>query len=284
MVRGLARARTVLATAALAAAAALLLSTATLSAQAAGGRVRIMHASPDTPAVDIFVNGAKAVTALTFPNNTGYVALPAGTHNVKVFVSPADGTSTPALEANLTVAAGKDYTVLAVGRVGDGSLALLPLEDNNGTPASGKAHVRLVHASPDAPAVDVAVAGTNTLVFRNVAFKGVGTYTPVDAGRYDLEVRAAGTATVAKAVNGLALKDRAVYTVVAVGLLGDASLQVLPLLDADTPASPAAPGTGTGLANDGASGITMLPLLALALAIAGTAALAVPAIRRARNR
>ncbi len=105
---------------------AILAALATFSlagAQSAGGRVRVMHASPDTPAVDIFVDGAKAVTALAFPNNTGYVPLPAGAHNVKVFVSPSDGTGTPALEANLTVAAGKDYTVLAVGEVTKSTLA-----------------------------------------------------------------------------------------------------------------------------------------------------------------
>lgn len=281
MARGLAF-RHVLATVALAAIAALLLAQASASAQSPTGRVRVMHASPDTPAVDIFVDGAKAVTALAFPKDTGYVALPAGTHNVKVFVSPSDGTGTPALEANLNVAAGKDYTVLAVGRVGDGSLALLPLEDNNATPAAGKAHVRLIHASPDAPAVDVAVAGTSTLVFSNVAFKGVGTYTPVDAATYNLDVRAAGTTTVAKSVTGLALKERAVYTVVAVGLLGDGSLQVIPLLDADAPATaPAAPHTGTGLSG-GSTGIALLPLVAVGLAVAGAAALAVPAVRRAR--
>ncbi len=184
---------------------AILAALATFSlagAQSAGGRVRVMHASPDTPAVDIFVDGAKAVTALAFPNNTGYVPLPAGAHNVKVFVSPSDGTGTPALEANLTVAAGKDYTVLAVGEVTKSTLALLPLEDNNGAPAAGNAHVRLIHASPDAPAVDVLVGGTSTKVFSNVAFKGTGTYTPVPAGTYNLDVAAAGTSTVAKSITG----------------------------------------------------------------------------------
>jgi hypothetical protein len=289
MARGFAL-RPVLATVALAALAALLLSTASLSAQSATGRVRVMHASPDTPAVDIFVDGAKAVTALAFPSDTGYVPLPAGTHNVKVFVSPSDGTGDPALETDLNVAAGTDYTVLAVGLVGDGSLALLPLQDNNATPANGKAHVRLIHASPDAPAVDVAVAGTNTLVFENVAFKATGDYTPVDAGTYNLEVRAAGTTTVALAVNGLPLKDRAVYSVVAVGLLEDGSLAAIPLLDADTPATggqgpaPAAPHTGTGLALDGGSSFAMLPLIAVALAVLGIAAFAVPSFARARNR
>ena len=75
---------------ALAAIAALVLTTSTLSAQAGAGRVRVMHTSPDTPPVDIFVDGAKAVTGLAFPANTGYVSLPAGTHNVKVGIISVD--------------------------------------------------------------------------------------------------------------------------------------------------------------------------------------------------
>ena len=68
----------------LAALVALLASTSAINAQSANsGRVRVMHASPDTPPVDILVDGQKAVTALAFPKDTGYVTLPAGAHNVK---------------------------------------------------------------------------------------------------------------------------------------------------------------------------------------------------------
>jgi hypothetical protein len=238
------------------------------TAQSSQGRVRVMHASPDAPAVDIFVDGAKAVTALAFPDNTGYVSLPAGPHNVKVFVSPSDGTGTPVLEANLNIAANTDYTVLAVGRVGDNSLALLPLQDNNAAPAAGNAHVRLIHASPDAPAVDVLVAGTTTKVFSNVAFKATGDYTPVPAGTYNLQVNAAGTDTKALDIPGVQLQARTVYTVVAVGLLGDQSLKVVPLVDAQP--QPAPPAAGTGLTADGQS--TTLPILALLAAAALIAA------------
>lgn len=274
--------RHVLLTVALAALVSLLASTSALSAQAADtGRVRIMHASPDTPPVDIFVDGQKAVTALAFPKDTGYVTLPAGPHNVKVFVSPSDGAGTPALEADLTITKGKDYTVLAVGEVGKATLGLLPLEDNNATPANGKAHVRLIHASPDAPAVDVGVAGTSVKVFSNVAYKGVGAYTPVDAGSYNLEVRPAGATTVALAIPGLGLKDRTVYTVVAVGLLANNSLAVIPLVDANAPA-PTAPHTGTGLSST-SSNIAFLPFVAVALAILGIGAFATPALARSRR-
>jgi hypothetical protein len=241
-----------------------------------------MHASPDAPAVDIFIDGQKAVTSLSFPANTGYVSLPAGPHDVAVFASPSDGTGTPVLKATLQVAAGKDYTVLAVGRLAESTLSLLPLEDNNGAPAAGNAHVRLIHASPDAPAVDVVVAGTNTKVFSNVAFKGVGAYTPVPAGTYNLDVKVASNGQTVKSITGLALSDRTVYTVVATGPAS--ALQVLPLEDTEpsTPA-PGAPSTGNGLSTDeGISGGTLMlgaALLALAVAAAaGTAAV------RARSR
>ena len=247
-------------------------------AQGATGRVRVMHASPDTPAVDIFVDGQKAVTALAFPNNTPYVTLPAGGHNVKVFVSPSDGTGAPALEATLNVEAGKDYTVLAVGEVSKSTLALLPLEDNNATPAAGKAHVRLIHASPDAPPVNVAVSGTDINVFTGVAFKNIGNYTPVDAGTYSLDVKVNASGATVLTVPNLQLQARTVYTAVAVGLAGNGTLKVIPLVDAQapaSPASPAAPSTGNGLGESGNSNVSMLLLAGAALvAVSGGVAFA----------
>jgi len=265
--------------------AALAFSVAPGNAQAGDtGRVRVMHASPDTPPVDIFVDGAKAVTALAFPKDTGYVSLSAGKHNVKVFVSPSTGTGTPALEANLDIVKGKDYTVLAIGEVGKSTLALLPLEDNNGTPAAGKAHIRLIHASPDAPAVDVVVAGTTVKVFSNIAYKGVGTYTPVDAATYNLDVKVASSGATAKSVTGLELKARTVYTAVAVGLAGNNTLQVIPLLDAAAPGpAPVVPGTGNTLAPLGGGGFGLMAAALGVLAVSAGLWAAMGMSRRARQ-
>lgn len=241
-----------LAVALIAALAAAFVSLAPRGAAAADtGRVRVMHASPDAPAVDIFVDGAKAVTALAFPSNTPYVTLPAGGHTVEVFVSPSDGTGDPVLEAILDVQTGKDYTVLAVGTLAGGTLGLEVFEDNNATPAAGNAHIRLIHASPDAPAVKVAVAGTDTYVFQGVAFRAFGPYTPVPAGTYDLDVQINSTGDSVLAINGLSLSAQTVYTAVAVGLAGNGSLQVIPLVDAPAPAAPGAPATGDSLVTTG---------------------------------
>lgn len=206
------------------------------------------------------------------------MTLPAGSHEVKVFVSPFTAQAQPVLTATLTVEAGKDYTVLAVGKVADSTLSLLPLTDNNSLPADGKAHIRLIHASPDAPAVNVALAGTKTNVFSNVAFKGVGTYTPVATGTYNLDVNVASSGQTVKTVSGLKLDNKGVYTAVAVGLAGNGTLQVIPLVDVAPVAAPQAPATGSGSAvSEEQFGWSMLALVLLG--VSGTAAVATGAVR-----
>jgi hypothetical protein len=189
-------------------------------------RVRAVHASPDAPAVDILVNDNAAFTNAPFKGITQYASLDVGTYNVKVV--PTGATDPVVIEADLELEA-KDYTVVAVGKLE--SIEPLVLVDNNSDPAEGKAHVRFVHASPDAPAVDIAVKD-GPVLFSNVAFKGVGDYLPVDAGTYDLEVRVAGTEDVALEVPGVELQNGVVYTVFAMGLAGgEPALTAVPSAD-----------------------------------------------------
>ena len=193
----------------------LALATSAL-AQSDMARVRVVHASPDAPAVDVWVDGSVAFSNAPFKGITDYASLAPATYNVQV--TPTGATEPVVIEADLALDANTDYTVVAVGLLAD--IEPLVLVDNNSTPAAGKAHVRFVHASPDAPAVDIAVANGGPVLFSNVPFKGVGDYLPVDAGTYDLEVRVAGTETVALEVPGVALADSTVYTIFAMGLAG----------------------------------------------------------------
>lgn len=195
-------------------------------------RVRVVHASPDAPAVDVWVNGSVAFSNAPFNGITDYAALEEGAYNVQVV--PTGATEPVVIDADLDLAGSTDYTVVAVGLLAD--IEPLVLIDNNSAPAAGKAHVRFVHASPDAPAVDIAVTG-GPVLFSDIPFKGVGDYLPVDAGTYDLEARLAGTDTVALSVPGVALEEGIVYTIFAMGLAGgEPALQAVPSLDASAPA------------------------------------------------
>ncbi len=203
-------------------------------------RVRVVHASPDAPAVDVYADGAKVLTNVPYKGSSDYLSVPSGAHNFKVFATGANPASdTPVINADATLNVGKDYTVAAIGLVAD--IKPLVLVDDNTAPAAGKAHVSVVHASPDAPAVDIAVKGGAVLV-PNLAFGQDAGPLPVDAGTYDLEVRAAGTTTVALPIDGVALTAGKIYTVFAVGLLnGTPELEALPIVNDPAPAPAAAP-------------------------------------------
>ncbi len=178
--------------------------------------VLVVHASPDAPSVDLLVDSVKVNTAaLTFPSNTGYLKVNSGTRNIKVNVT---GTTTTVINANLALTKDKSYSIFAVDSVAN--ITPLVIEDDLTTPQSGKAHVRFIHLSPDAPAVDIAVASTGAVVFGNKAFKEYTAFTPLDAGTYNLDVRVAGTSTVALVLPSITLEAGKIYTVFAKGFLG----------------------------------------------------------------
>jgi len=183
-----------------------------------GARVKVLHASPDAPAVDVWVNGSVVFSNLAFEESSEFAEVPAGTYTVAV--SPA-GMSEPIVigPVDLELAAETDYLVVATDMLS--MITPVILTADGSTPAEGNAWVRFLHASPDAPAVDIAVADGGPVLFPNVSFQSFTEYSPVPAGTYDLEARIAGTMDVALSLPGIAVADGGVYTAVATGLVAD---------------------------------------------------------------
>ncbi len=192
-------------------------------------RVRVLHASPDAPAVDIFVDGSSAITGLSFGSVSDYAELPAGSHNVKVFPAGMGGGGQAVIDADITIDANQDYTVGAVGRLS--SIRAIIMPDSAMAPGGNRANVRVLHASPDAPSVDVGVMGGPTL-FSGVSFTEATPFMAVDAGTVDLEVRPSGSTQPVLSIPGVDLQAGNNYTFVALGLLqGTPSLMVMPIVD-----------------------------------------------------
>jgi hypothetical protein len=185
--------------------------------------INVVHASPDAPAVDVYLDGAVALEGLGFGEFSGWVPVPAGDHQVQV--TPAgEAADAAVIDAPVTVEAGMAYHVAATGTVAEIAPAIYPVDLS--APADGSARVRVIHASPDAPAVDVAVAGGDVLI-GDLSFPDASDALEVPAGTYDLEVRPAGTTDVALDLPGVELEAGMVYDVFAIGLLEDGSLTVL---------------------------------------------------------
>jgi hypothetical protein len=186
--------------------------------------VRIVHASPDGPAVDILVDGQPVAENVAFGAATAYAPLAPGDHQVQVV--PAGGGD-PVIDQTITLDGSAAYILAAVGAVGD--LQLQVNQVNLDAVPAGQARFRVIHAVPDGPAVDVAVAGNEEPLVGGAEFGGISDYQEITAGAYDLDVRAADGGQVVTAVEGLALESGQVYDIFAIGQAGANNVSLLPL-------------------------------------------------------
>ncbi|QLG89223.1 DUF4397 domain-containing protein [Chitinibacter bivalviorum] len=185
-------------------------------------KLRVVHASPDAPAVDVLANGAAVLSNVPFFTASNYLTVAAQKYTVNLNLA---GTATTALSQDITLDRANNYTVFAVGlAAGTPALQYLVAKDDASLPATGQIKVRVVHASPDAPAVDV--YANDALVMSNVPFPAVGDYLKVPAGDYVFKLRAAGAAaSSAPAFTSGTVSTTAgkIYTVVARGLFAKAA-------------------------------------------------------------
>lgn len=174
----------------------------------------VTHASPNAPNVDILVDDNIVATNVPYLATLPYTALNAGDNRIRVNVT---GTSTTVIDATLPFTEGARYSIFAVDSVSN--ISVIRVDDDLTPPASGNAHVRFIHLSPNAPAVDIAVTG-GPVLFPDYTFREFSSFTPVAAATYDLEVRLAGTTTVVLSLPGITLENGKIYTVYARGFVG----------------------------------------------------------------
>ena len=248
--------------------ASLFLTVAAPVGAASNAYIRVLHASPDAPAVDIYLDGTKVLDDVAFKGISGYLAVPGGSHHIQVY--PHGNTTTAVIDVTPSFTAGDSYTVAAINKVASISAAVF--QDNVG-PMSGKAMLRVIHLSPDTGAVDVALSGQTPAdaPVKNLTFPNATGYLTLDPGTYHFEVRPTGTTTVALDLPGVALAAGTNYTVFAVGLSdGAPALGAVVAVDA---VLPPATSTSSGSTNQGGSPTLLLAGLALAAAAVTVVAL-----------
>jgi len=193
--------------------------------------IRVLHAVPNAPAVDVYVNEKKIGTNLTYREFSEYVTLPAGQYSLQIF--PAGQKDSPVIQKNVNIPAGSIYTVVASGTLPNIELVSVP-EPRADIP-QGMTYVRFAHFSPNAPNVDVRLPD-GSLLFQNIGYKEMASYIPVRPGTYTFEVFPTGGDKRVLYVPNITLKANRFYTIYAVGLVGNTEtpLQVLVPLDGNS--------------------------------------------------
>ena len=156
----------------------------------ANAELRLLQASADAPALDVYVDGAKVMADAAYADTTGFLTITPGAHRIAI---TATGGTDSVLATTLTAVANAQYTVLAVGAYAN--ITTLVATDTNSAPASGDFTLRIIQASPSAGPVDVYVTGPDDplpavgdATLANVPFKAVSAYIQVAAGTYRIRV------------------------------------------------------------------------------------------------
>lgn len=164
------------------------------------GLLRLAHLSPDTPAVDLYVDPVPdpgdgtallTVPGIGYGTVSGYQDVPEGVYTVSMRQAGADPATPPVLSTTVQIGPDSARTVAGVGRFAD--LGLEELEDDLTVPPPGRARVRVVSAAATAPVLDASTDGTGLAT--DLGFAEAGDYTSVPGGAGRLQVTVHGEQT-----------------------------------------------------------------------------------------
>jgi len=185
-------------------------------------QLRVVHASPDLPAIDLYLDGANIGSRFTlglYHNNP--LAFSAGDYTLRILPAGSDpGEAAPLLDYPLTLAENQSLIAVLTGTV-DALQVTLFNENIEPLPAD-TARVSVIHAVPNGPAFDLQDSGQELLPA--LAFGKVEGPTDVAAGDHSLQFMSASTELASLDTN---LLERFVYTFLLVGNAGGGNYRVV---------------------------------------------------------
>jgi hypothetical protein len=191
--------------------------------------IRVFHASPNAPSVDVYLNDNPVISGLPYRGFSQYLRRTPGRYNVKVF--PSGRRDTPVIDTILDIPARSIITLSAVGLLPN--ISLLPILEPTFDRIPGRTYLRVAQLSPNLPNLDL-VTGGNKL-FSNVGFKDVTDYAAIDPGTYTFEVNLTENGQRVLYVPNITLLPDRIYTIYPIGLANASPpLQVVIPLDGST--------------------------------------------------
>jgi hypothetical protein len=172
-------------------------------------QIRAIHASANTPAVDVFVNGTQISQATAAGQQTGFATVPSGPTRIQI-ASAGAPVSTAPIDISVPLNSTLRYTAVAVGDSTQSSgaerLQAVLIEDGGAPPGSDNVKLRVVHGTPGVGPVDVFISSAAgplpaaptfaNLNFASVAPASAQSAHNIVAGEYRIRIRPSGQNTV----------------------------------------------------------------------------------------
>lgn len=178
--------------------------------------IRVFHAVPNAPAVDVYANGNLIVQDLAYRQFSPYLPVAPGKYNIEIY--PTGQKENPVVDTEVYIPQGAVLNVAAIGELPN--ISLYPIPEPTTAQNFGRPCIRFIHLSPNAPAVDITVPDGRK-IFRNVGYKDITDYACIPSGTYTFQVRPSGTDDVVLTIPNVKLMPNNYYTIYAVGLVGE---------------------------------------------------------------
>lgn len=176
----------------------------------------IIQASPTTEKLDFFVGSTKPSQAvgLSYTDKVDYLNLLPGNRQLGV---TKKGEQTPLKSESFIIDANFGYSAFIVDQLED--ISILLLKDDLTQPETGKARIRFVNLSPDAPALNLAIADKETDLFTNKLFKEYSTFESIDAAeKVTFNLKDKETGEVEATLADVKIESGRIYTIWVKGL------------------------------------------------------------------
>lgn len=188
--------------------------------------VRVFHAAPQAPNVDVYVNDQMFFSNLAFGDFTRYVYLDEGEYNVSVYL--VGQKDRPVINQMVDVPSQQIFTIAATGNLDNLGLLVIP-DKVSKSPSQNYSSVRVIHLSPNAPGVDILVDGDT--LFEDISF-GEGTdYVDLNPGTYNVNVVLNTDKSVVLPLK-VTLNPDKIYTIYIIG--NPPTLQAVQVVDGNT--------------------------------------------------
>lgn len=184
---------------------AVLLGGCVSGQDATSGAIRFANAVPDAARMNLYVDARIRAQGYDFGTGTAYVAVPAGSHDVRIAMvtpgvdnDPAEPVLSDALpEVNVSLGVNDELTILMIGNVG--AFQALQIPTRTTIVPTGKTRVQFAHAAVGGEPLDVFLtepgATLNASTPRQVtalAYQAVTEQADVDAGTVRIVLTPAG--------------------------------------------------------------------------------------------
>ncbi len=171
------------------------------------------HVAPITSSLAIILDNNRINSnPFVYTDYSGYSRFYTGERSLKI--TPYNASNT-LLESDITLVEDSIYSVFITGTPDD--LELMVINDKISFDDTQNSLIRVLHASPDAPAVNLVFSNATQATFEDVGYRDISFIEEISSGNASFEIRNAETDELISSVSNYDFSPENFYTIVVRG-------------------------------------------------------------------